>query len=60
MQTAFEEGQAALEKGDFAAYGAAQKRLQDALAKAIAAQPEGGSATVTPTPSPTASATPTG
>ena len=53
-------GAASTGKGDFAAYGAAQKRLQDALAKAIAAQPEGGSATVTPTPSPTASATPTG
>ncbi len=35
--TAMEESQAALQAGDFAAYGAAQQRLQDALERAIAA-----------------------
>lgn len=55
MQKALDEGKAALEKGDFAAYGAAQQRLQAALERAVKAQPEGGTATVSPTPSPSAS-----
>jgi len=47
---AFLAGQEALRRGDFAAYGAAQTRLQAALARAAAASavPVGG----TPTPSP--------
>lgn len=36
-QTAYAEGEAALKQGDFAAYGAAQKRLSVALAQARAA-----------------------
>lgn len=36
-QTAYAEGEAALKQGDFAAYGAAQKRLAVALAQAEAA-----------------------
>ncbi|GAA2719351.1 UPF0182 family membrane protein [Cellulomonas aerilata] len=35
---AYTEGEAALAAGDFAAYGAAQQRLQDAIAAAIAAE----------------------
>lgn len=38
-QAAFAEGEAALKAGDFAAYGAAQKKLQDALARVAAAAP---------------------
>jgi len=64
-QKAFADGQAALTKGDFAAYGEAQKRLQAAIAKAVAAAPSGsGSVTVptpsatTTTPAPTPTATP--
>jgi uncharacterized protein len=62
-QKAFSDGQAALKTGDFAAYGAAQKRLQAAIADAVAAAPSGsvtlpsptatGTATA-PTPTPTA------
>lgn len=59
MQKAFEEGKAALEKGDFAAYGEAQKRLQAALQRAVKAQPEGGSADLQPSGTPSPSATPT-
>ncbi|WP_414695820.1 UPF0182 family protein [Oryzihumus sp.] len=53
-QRAYAAGQDALKKGDFAAYGQAQKDLQDAIARAVAAQPKGGSVTVTPSPSATA------
>jgi len=53
-QKAFADGQAALKSGDFAAYGEAQRRLQDAIARAVAAQPT-GSASLTPTPGATAS-----
>ncbi len=42
LQKAFADGKEALAKGDFAAYGEAQKRAQDALARAVAAQPSGG------------------
>ncbi|MEO8219444.1 MAG: UPF0182 family protein [Specibacter sp.] len=49
---AIKDGQAALTKGDFAAYGEAQKRLEAALSAALAA--EGAAAT----PAPTATATP--
>ncbi|WP_270888414.1 UPF0182 family membrane protein [Pedococcus sp. 5OH_020] len=57
IQTAYADGQKALKDGDFAAYGAAQKRLDDAIQRAVAAAPKGGSATVTPTPSGSASPT---
>lgn len=60
LQKAFADGKEALAKGDFAAYGEAQKRAQDALARAVAAQPSGGStgtnsgtSTGTPTQTPT-------
>ncbi len=55
-QKAFADGEAALKRGDFTAYGEAQKRLKAALERAVAAQPEGGSLTVTPAPTATASA----
>jgi len=55
-QKAYADGEAALKAGDFAAYGEAQKRLKEALARAAAAAPS-GSLTVTPTP--TATVTPT-
>ncbi|WP_404381320.1 UPF0182 family protein [Knoellia locipacati] len=56
-------GQAALKKGDFAAYGEAQKDLQDAIARASALSPQliaptptaSGSGTPTPTPTPSPS-----
>jgi uncharacterized protein len=62
-QKAFTDGQEALKTGDFTAYGAAQKRLQAAIAEAVAAAPSGSvtlpapTATGTapaPTPKPTA------
>ncbi len=58
-QTAYDDGQAALKAVDFAAYGAAQKRLSDALAEIERLLPKG---TTTPTtqPTATATATPTG
>jgi hypothetical protein len=62
VQKAFSDGQAALKKGDFTAYGEAQKRLQSAIADAVAASPSGSvtlppatgtKAPVAPTPTPT-------
>lgn len=44
MEKAYEEGQEALEKGDFTAYDEAQKQLKKHLGDAAEAQPEGGSA----------------
>jgi len=65
VQKAFTDGQDALKKGDFTAYGEAQKRLQTAIAKAVAAQPSGsitvptpGATATTTAPAPTPSATP--
>jgi len=64
-QTAIKDGQAALAKQDFTAYGQAQKALQDALARAVAAEAKVPAGTATPapgataSPSPTATATPT-
>jgi uncharacterized membrane protein (UPF0182 family) len=56
---AYEDGQQALQDGDFAAYGAAQQRLKKALERADAAAAELGikppSEAATPTPSPTPS-----
>jgi uncharacterized membrane protein (UPF0182 family) len=54
-QTAYDDGRAALAKGDFTAYGLAQDRLARALADAAAAQKELGLST--PSPSPSASVT---
>jgi len=57
-QSAYDAGRAALAKGDFTAYGEAQKKLEAALVAATAAQNELGIATpstspsATPTPSP--------
>jgi hypothetical protein len=64
VQKAFTDGQDALKKGDFAAYGAAQKRLQTAIADAVAAAPSGSVTLPTPTatgttPAPAPSGTPT-
>jgi uncharacterized membrane protein (UPF0182 family) len=52
-QKAFADGQAALKKGDFAAYGQAQTELQAAIAKAIEAQPSGKLTIPTPKATPT-------
>ena len=60
IQAAYDEGRAALAKGDFTAYGEAQKKLADAIQRAVAASPKGGSVTVTPKPGSTATASPTG
>ncbi len=51
-QQAFTDGEAALARGDFAAYGAAQDRLKEALDRAAAAQAEltGEPDLVTPEP----------
>ncbi len=59
-QQAIKDGQAALAKQDFAAYGVAQKALQDALARAVAADAQApvAPATGTATAAPTATATP--
>ncbi|MDQ1537128.1 MAG: hypothetical protein QOE58_1521, partial [Actinomycetota bacterium] len=62
-QKAFADGQDALKKGDFTAYGAAQKALQAAIADAVAAQPSGSITLPTPsatktTAAPTPGATP--
>lgn len=43
-QRAYAEGEAALKKQDWSAYGKAQADLQDALQRAAAAQPKSGSA----------------
>ncbi len=55
VQKAFADGQDAIKKGDWVAYGEAQKLLQAAIGKAVAAQ-SSGSLTV-PTPGATATAT---
>jgi uncharacterized membrane protein (UPF0182 family) len=57
VQKAFSDGQDALKKGDFTAYGQAQKRLQAAIARAVAASPS-GSVTVPGPSATTAPATP--
>jgi uncharacterized membrane protein (UPF0182 family) len=62
IQKAYSDGQTALKNGDFAGYGAAQQRLQAAIAQAVAAAPSGSvtlpapGATKAPAP-PTPSAT---
>jgi uncharacterized membrane protein (UPF0182 family) len=58
-QTAYDDGRAALAKGDFTAYGLAQERLARALDQAAAAQKELGlTGAETPAPSPSASVVP--
>ena len=58
---AYSDGKAALAKGDFAAYGEAQKRLEKALADISAAEKAitspGSTASPTPTPTPSSSVT---
>jgi uncharacterized membrane protein (UPF0182 family) len=64
IQKAYTDGQTALKTGDFAAYGQAQKRLQAAIADAVAAAPSGSAAfpapsgTKTTAPAPSATAKP--
>lgn len=52
---AIKAGQDALAKGDFAAYGTAQKQLQDAVTAAIAADSASTKPAATPSPTPSAS-----
>ncbi|MEU9888390.1 UPF0182 family protein [Sphaerisporangium sp. NPDC051011] len=56
-QKAYDDGQTAIKNGDFAAYGAAQKRLEQALKDLQAAlgkqQKPGPSPSATPSPTPT-------
>jgi uncharacterized membrane protein (UPF0182 family) len=52
---ALDEAEAALQRGDFAAYGEAQKRLASAIERAIALQRGGGASTATPAPTAAAS-----
>ena len=54
---AMRDADSAMSKSDWTAFGQAQTRLRDALARAEAAQQELGAATPTPTPSPSPSAT---
>ncbi|MCX8527700.1 MAG: hypothetical protein ORN20_06115, partial [Candidatus Nanopelagicales bacterium] len=56
-QAAYEAGQAALAKGDFATYGEAQKRLKAALDAAAVAESKLNPDLV-PTPAPSATAAP--
>ena len=65
VQKAFTDGQNALKKGDFTAYGEAQKRLQAAITKAVEVEPVGsvtlptpGATATTRAPVPSATATP--
>jgi uncharacterized membrane protein (UPF0182 family) len=55
-QAAYDDGRAALARGDFAAYGLAQERLERALASAAAAQRELGFPVTEPTPDPSVTA----
>ncbi len=57
-QSAIEESRAALAKSDFTAYGAAQKKLQDAVNRAVAAQQRLGQTSSSATRSPAATASP--
>jgi uncharacterized membrane protein (UPF0182 family) len=65
VQKAFTDGQTALKKGDFTAYGQAQSRLQAAIAEAVGAAPSGsvtlptpGATSTAPAPTPSAPAAP--
>ncbi len=57
-QTAYNDGRAALAKGDFTAYGEAQKRLERALNEAAAAQHDLGFPSSSPSASPSPSVAP--
>ena len=57
-QKAYDDAQAALKVGDFAAYGAAQQRLADALARAREAAPGALPGVGTPSPAPSGSPSP--
>ena len=57
-QEALEDSETALQEGDFAAYGEAQERLREAIARAVAAQRGSGSGGGGSSPSPTPSRTP--
>lgn len=56
---ALKDGQDALSKSDFAAYGVAQKKLNDAIAAALAAEGKLG-ASAAPAPAPSSSPSPSG
>ncbi|MDO5627429.1 MAG: UPF0182 family protein [Mobilicoccus sp.] len=53
VQRLYTEGQSAMQRGDWAAYGQAQEQLDAAIRRAIELQPEGGSIRLDPTPAPT-------
>ena len=60
-QKAISDADAALKAGDFTAYGEAQKALQEAIDRAVAAQRAGGTTDgSSPSPSPTGSTSPSG
>jgi uncharacterized membrane protein (UPF0182 family) len=48
IQQAYEDGQDALQAGDWQAYGEAQQQLEEAIARAVEASPEGGSVDLDP------------
>jgi hypothetical protein len=56
VQKAFADGQDALKRTDFVAYGEAQKRLQAAIARAVAAAPTGSVTVPNPSATPTKAA----
>jgi uncharacterized protein len=58
-QEALTAGKTALSRGDFAAYGEAQRRLEDALKRAATAQQRAAAAAATPAPTPAPRASPT-
>ncbi|MDQ1627203.1 MAG: uncharacterized protein QOI54_947 [Actinomycetota bacterium] len=55
-QQALRDSRAALQKGDFAAYGTAQQQLQDAITRALAAEQQATPPSPSPSPSPSRSA----
>ncbi|MGN6598924.1 MAG: UPF0182 family membrane protein [Actinomycetes bacterium] len=57
-QKALADAQKALQSGDFAAYGEAQKRLQDAINRAVSASQSAAKPSTSPTTSPSSSPSP--
>ena len=57
-QEAIAAADKALAEGDFAAYGEAQKALENAINRAVAAEQAGGSASPSPSPSPSGTTSP--
>ncbi len=51
-RTYYQQGQEALARGDWTAYGTAQEELRKALDAAIAASPQGGQVNLAPSPTP--------